>query len=151
MKPLTISHYNGLRYSRWFLWFSVGFAVLYFILAINAYISGEGTWEWIFNIVIGCVWLIAGSVQFFGETNHVPEITLNDDGIKWKLRKSEKQIPWDDIQAINLTNNTIIIHSLSEEKEELSIAHLEYKELQTVKKRLSTLSETYDVSYSSKY
>ena len=151
MKPFKISHQTSAGYLKWLLWLSVGLAAIYFLLAVKAYMNGEETWEWIINIGIGVIWLAAGIFQMRGNKYYIPEITLNDAGITYKIKKTEQRMGWEQIKEINLNNNTISIRTETDGREELSIAYLEYKELQTVKDRLREFAEAHNVSYASKY
>lgn len=151
MKPFKISPQNSVGYLKWLLWLSVGLAAIYFLLAVKAYMNGKETWEWIINIGIGVIWLASGIFQMRGNKYYIPEITLSDSGITYKIKKSEKLVRWEQVKSINLDNNTIILRTESKDPKKLSITQLEYKELQTAKDRLREFADTYNVRFASKY
>ena len=151
MKPFKISHHKQKYPLKWLNWIALGLGLIYFYWAADVYFNENDVSGATINLILGFFWLASGYVNLFWIDPPMPDVLLDDYGITVDEKDDSQLLSWNEIQDINLDNNTIFIHLDTGREEELKIWPLEYNELQTVKEKLRSLTQSNNIKFSSKY
>lgn len=136
---------------QWLNWLAIAVGIIYLYLAFDTYFVENDQLEGIINLFLGLFWLVFAYVNLYWLPVSIPDIILNDAGITVEEDDKSRLIHWENIQNINIDNNTLAIFLDNGEQEELKIWGVEYKELQMLKNKLHKFTDTHNISYSSKY
>lgn len=150
MDDFTIT-YRGEVSMRWFQYLIIALGIIHFVT------FGLDYWNNNLNVIsyafltIAIVEVLIGLFRYEQYFFPYPELTFLDNQVEISQQKQQEIINWDDIQGITIGNSTISFNLNDGDKRDISIAYLNYGDIQTAKKKIKQCSETRDISYRSVY
>lgn len=153
MKPTeayTITPPGRLHYIKWLKHLGLILAIVYLWLTVDSYQEEGWTFTTILHGITGLLWL-AITYGYFNMPIFDSEIIISSKGVVFEENGRQQSLDWENLQDINMTNNSIFLSLKNGQEKELNISYLEYNQLKRAKKQIRLFCEQHSIKFSSKY